>query len=137
MITRKIEEIPSGLMVNQIRNYSPKHTIANAYRHVFLEQAVDSADLNVTERMALNKKFFPHGGGFELFPKTKNAASFNIFWEEGASPLKDTFTREVEQLKLPEHVCRIKKRYFRSSKSNLQANLDNALKKLKKAVKNM
>lgn len=137
MKTQKIIEIPSGLMINQIRNDSPKYTVANAYRHIFLEQAVDRADLNVTERMALNKKFFPDGGGFELFPKSKKTAMFNIFWNDGKTPFQDSFTKEIEQLKLPKYVCKVKKRYFRSSKSNLQSNLENAIRKLKKAVSDM
>ena len=82
--------------------------------------------------MALNKKFYPNGGGFNLFPENVQIHKFNIFHQRGAMPESDTFTKEIEQLEIPEHVCRVKKKTFFSAKDNFTANLDNAIKKLRK-----
>ena len=97
-----------------------------------LEDAVEKAELNVAERMALNKEFYPNGGGFNLFPESAQTYKFNIFCKRGTNPEEDTFTREIEQLELPEHVCRVKKRTFPSKSDNFTTNLDNAIKKLRK-----
>jgi hypothetical protein len=47
-------EIPSGLIKKPIDR---SQTIENAELRIALEQAVDAADLNLTERLALNKEF--------------------------------------------------------------------------------
>jgi len=128
-----IMEIPSGLMRKSKQD--PRMTIENVELRAVLDKAVADADLNVTERMSLNEKFFPNGGGFELFPKDTRVARFNIFYRPGQAEYMDSFTREVEAVKLPEDVCMRQDRIMRSKKGNFQANLDNALKKLGKVLK--
>ncbi len=123
------EVIPMGL----IKGYNPKQTIENVELRATLEKAVEDAKLNVTERMALNKKFFPNGGGFNLFPDNIEIPHFNIFYKPGQSDI-DSFTKEVFSVKIPENICRRKSHILKSSKGNFQANFDNALKKLKKVL---
>ncbi len=129
-----ISEIPSGLMLDKINN--PNNvSIENLYRRFELEDAVERADLNVTERMALNRKFYPNGGGFNLFPENVPIYKFNMYYKKGSLPEEDTFTKEIESLTLPEHVCRVQKRTYVSSKYNFSSNLDNAIKKLREIFK--
>ncbi len=131
MTISSITEIPLGLIR---KPQDPRLTIENVELRAVLDKAVNDAGLNVTERMALNKKFFPNGGGFELFPKEARVARFNTFYRPGQE-YQDSFTREVEAVKLPEDVCMRQERIMRSKKGNFQANLDNALKKLGKVLK--
>lgn len=125
-------EKPSGLLRSKS---DPRMTIENFELRETLNQAVEDAGLNVTERMALNEKFFPNGGGFELFPKNVQVPQFNIFYQKGGSGEVDSFTREIEKLKIPDDISQQKTHIFRSSKSCFQANLDNALKKLGNVLK--
>ncbi len=125
-----VKEIPAGLLKWKP---DPGMTIENVELRAMLDKAVDDAKLNVTERMALNKRFFPNGGGFELFPKNVRVPQFNYFHKPGEL-VKDSFTREVQALEIPEDVSRIKEYMLKSSKGNFRANLDNALKKLKKVL---
>ncbi len=95
--------------------------LENAELRATLEKAVEDANLNVTERMALNKKFFPHGDGFKLFPTDTNYGEFNFYLKKG-SPVTDEFIKAAETITIPE--------YQRSYSQNLQ----NALKKLKRVL---
>ncbi len=126
-------ERPSGLLKSKADSCM---TIENVELRATLDKAVDDAGLNVTERMALNEKFFPNGGGFELFPKDVKVPQFNIYYQKGGSGQIDSFTKEIENLKLPEDFSQQKTRIFKSSKTCFQANLDNALKKLGNVLRN-
>ena len=53
--------------------------LENAELRATLEKAVEDANLNVTERMALNKKFFPNGGGFDLFTASKELPTYTLY----------------------------------------------------------
>lgn len=121
--------IPMGL----IKGSNPRQTIENVELRATLEKAVEDAKLNVTERMALNKKFFPNGGGFNLFPEGIRVPKFNTFYRPGQVEA-DAFTKEVQAIKIPEDICLKKEHIMKSSKGNFQANLDNALKKLRKVL---
>ena len=126
-------EIPSGLMKQRVVN--PNNlSIENAEQRMMLDRAVDRAGLNVTERLALNDTFFPNGGGFTLFPENVYLHKFNIFYDGKTPPEADTFTKEIEQLEIPETVCRTQTRIYPSTKGNFATNLDNAIKKLKNAL---
>ncbi|MCD7780032.1 MAG: hypothetical protein LUH05_05100 [Candidatus Gastranaerophilales bacterium] len=128
-----VKIIPVGLI---IKKTDPKQTIENVELRTALEQAVENADLYVTERMALNKKFYPNGGGFELFSKNNDEPPVFMFYSnKKGGKSSDSFTKEVESIKIPEDICRIKTGVRNSSKSNYQANLDNALRKLKNVLK--
>ncbi len=133
MRVNKITEIPSGFITTNPTD--PKYTIENVELRCTLEKAIDDANLNATERMALNKQFYPDGGGFAVFTDDGKPARFNIFYNKEYNPETDSFTREIKNIKLPEYANRVEKRSYHSSKSNFQANLDNALKKLKKVLK--
>lgn len=124
-------EIPVGLMKSPINR---SMTIENVELRAALDKAVEDANLNVTERMALNKMFYPNGGGFELFPKNVQVPVFNMFHKPG-QVFQDSFTKEVDSIKIPEYVSRVNERTLRSSKGNFKANFDNAIKKLKKVLK--
>lgn len=101
-----------------------------------MKKAADDANLNVTERLALNHKFFAKGGGFELFPQHIQVPQLNHFYNSSTDNFDDSFTKEVAKLEIPEHISRIKNNFKKSSKGNFQTNLDNALKKLKKVLDN-
>lgn len=107
--------------------------LENVELRATLEQAVEKANLNVTERMALNKKFFPNGGGFKLFPTDTNYGEFNLYLKKG-TPATDEFVKAAESVEIPEHICRIKQHVYRSSKSSYSQNLQNALNKLKRVL---
>lgn len=106
----------------------------NIELRVTLEKAVDDAKLNVTERAALNHKFFPHGDGFILIPKGEKSPEFNYYYVSGESNFHDSFTKELQEMDIPEG-CQKQEHIFKSSKDNFQANLDNALKKLAEVLK--
>ncbi len=126
-------EIPSGLMKGHINqpNLGPKH---DKKKKEMLDNAANKAGLNVTERLALNEVFYPNGGGFDLFPSAP-VYTKNIFIKRNTNPDDDMFIQKTKALGYPEHVCRIITKTYRSSKDSLEANLDNAIKKLKKVLK--
>jgi hypothetical protein len=126
-------EIPSGLMTGRINQpiFNPKH---DKKKKEMLENAVNKAGLNVTERLALNEVYFPNGGGFDLFPSAP-VYTKNIFIKKNTNPDDDMFIQKTKALEYPEHVCRIITKTYRSSKDSLEANLDNAIKKLKRILK--
>ena len=129
----RVKAIPSGLMREYINRpkTEPKH---DKNKKAMLENAVNKAGLNVTERLALNEVFFPNGGGFDLFPSAP-VYTKNIFIKRNTNPDDDMFIQKTKALEYPEHVCRIITKTYRSSKDSLEANLDNAIKKLKKVFK--
>ena len=94
--------------------------LENAELRATLEKAVEDANLNVTERMALNKKFFPNGDGFKLFPTDTNYCEFNFYLKKG-SPVTDEFVKAAESV-IPEYQI------------SYSQNLQNALKKLKRVL---
>ena len=130
----KCVEIPSGLMKEYINRPTPAVTKQDIKNRKMLEKAVDDAELNITERMALNKRFFPNGGGFNIFPNIP-VQTINIFYKRNSNPEDDEFIRETKQLEFPNRVCRVKWNERLSKKDSFQANLDNAIKKLRKTLK--
>lgn len=121
-------EIPVGL----IRPQGP--SLENVELRATLEKAVDDANLNVSERLALNKKFFPNGGGFPLLKKNAESAEITEFYKKGRELASDTFSKDISELKIHGEVPVVKLSVTKSSKSNFQTNLSNALKKLKKVL---
>ena len=123
-----ITEIPSGL----IKPQAP--SLENVELRAALEKAVEDANLNVSERFALNQKFFPNGGGFNLAPASKAPIEYTLFCRKGENINQDTFTKELLAQDVDNPTGLTKEMLRRSSKGNFQTNLDNALEKLKKVL---
>ncbi len=123
-------EMNHGLLIKP-RNAN----LDNIELRVTLEKAVEDADLNVTERAALNHKFFPHGDGFKLFPLDKDTAEFSIYKKDDDDKFDDPFSRELKEIKCPEHVTTIDAQTCYSKQGNYLQNLNNALKKLYDVLK--
>ena len=98
----------------QVQGVSVDDKIKNADLRACLDKAVEDANLNVTERLALNKTFFPKGGGFNLFPEGKPVYDFNYYITPNNLLENDEFVAEAEELTFPEHVSRVKKHLFRT-----------------------
>lgn len=120
--------IPSGLMLDSIKTEAPYE---NVELRATLEKAVDDADLTMSERWALNKKFYPNGGGFELFPKGKDTAVFSYHLKPGKLE-RDVF----EQIEIPKGINMVITEVdFKKSANTYKDNLSSALKKLGKILK--
>ncbi len=120
--------IPSGLMLDSIKTEAPYE---NVELRATLEKAVDDADLTTSERWALNKKFYPNGGGFELFPKGKDTAVFSYHLKPGKLE-RDVF----EQIEIPKGINMVVTEVdFKKSANTYKDNLSSALKKLGKILK--
>lgn len=120
--------IPSGLMLDSIKTEAPYE---NVELRATLEKAVDDADLTTSERWALNKKFYPNGGGFELFPKGKDTAVFSYHLKPGKLE-RDMF----EQIEIPKGINMVVTEVdFKKSANTYKDNLSSALKKLGKILK--
>ena len=124
----RLSDVPSAMLEPR-----EDRALENVELKTALEQAADKANLNVTERMALNKKFYPNGGGFSLFPKDSNFGQYTFYYKKGSSD-SDEFIKEVQSVKIPENICRIKQSIYKSSKNSYEQNLQNALKKLKRVL---
>ena len=120
--------IPSGLMLDSIKTEAPYE---NVELRATLEKAVDDADLTTSERWALNKKFYPNGGGFELFPKGKDTAVFSYHLKPGKLE-RDMF----EQIEIPKGINMVVTEVdFKKSANTYKDNLSSALKKLGRILK--
>ena len=100
-----------------------------------IEQAVKDANLNVTERMALNETFFPNGGGFELFPDSVYEHESTIYYNPIIPPERDEFINKTMSLKVPDDVSIYKYIFKEGKKSSLALNLESALSKLKNVLR--
>lgn len=127
--------IPVGKMQNAILQQAPYEQLE---LRETLRKAADDAGLNVTERWALNKKFFPEGGGFSLLKKGEDVAEFSLY----SSPEKHHYLSMKTQV--PERIDNITDTFLRTLddkniKDNLkdtyEGNLKSALKKLGKVLK--
>lgn len=124
-------EIPSGLIKKPVDR---SQTIENAELRIALEQAVDAADLNLTERLALNKEFFPQGNGFKIIPPNEDILELTTFITEDG--VQDEFSEEACEIAMrnPDGIYKVT--IAKSDKNSFQTNLDNALEKLYKVFKN-
>ncbi len=120
---------PKGLIKGR------SQSIDNIDLRVSLEKAVNDADLNVTERMALNEKFFPNGGGFELFPKGKENCQFSLYPKSDKLDEKDVFLKEINEVNIPDDIAYSETLIIPSKEGTFNKNLENALKKLSEALK--
>lgn len=120
--------IPAGLMLDAVPTKAPYE---NVELRASLEKAVEDADLSTSERWALNKKFYPNGGGFELFPKGKDTAVFSYHLKP------DKFEQDVfKKIEIPERInMLITEADFKKSADTYKDNLASALKKLGKVLK--
>lgn len=127
--------IPVGKMQNAIVQQAPYEQVE---LRETIRKAVDDAGLNVTERRALNKGFFPDGGGFPLLKKGEDVAEFSLY----SSPEKHHYLSMKTQV--PERIDNITDTFLRTLddkniKDNLkdtyEGNLKSALKKLGKVLK--
>lgn len=128
--TKKVA-IKSGLIRPQGEH------LENVELRAMLHKAVDDADLNVSERMALNKRFFPYGGGVPVCKNGVSKVYINTFHKPGEPAGEDSFAKECNTLdeEYPQSVKYICEKSCESNKSNYQTNLNNALKKLKNTLK--
>ena len=99
---------------------------------LYLQYAVNKANLNVSERLAINEAFYPNGGGFDLFQKGAEEANA-VIYSNGTNDFQDTFTRELLKMKVPDGVAyRVKTQ--KSDKGNFETNLAMAISKLKEVI---
>ncbi len=109
--------------------------LENAELRATLEKAVEDAHLNVTEIMALNKKFFPNGGGFDLFTKSKELPTYTLYLNKD-DKITDKFTKEALDVaqKTPGGAMAIDSFPLNPGESSYAQNLQIALKKLKRVL---
>ncbi len=124
--------IPSGLLEDEF--FRREKTIDDLELRTTLEKAVKDANLNVTERLALNETFFPNGGGFELFPPDIHEYESTLYYVPNMPPESDTFITKALNIDTPNSVCIHKYITRKSKKPSLVVNLETALEKLKKAI---
>ena len=127
--------IPVGKMQNAILQQAPYEQLE---LRETLRKAADDASLNVTERWALNKKFFPDGGGFSLLKKGEDVAEFSLYFSpekhhylsmktlvpERIDSITDTFLRSLDNKNIKDNL-----------KDTYEGNLKSALKKLGNVLK--
>ncbi len=124
-------EIPSGLIKAPTDR---RKTVENSELRIALEQAVDVADLNLTERLAINKEFFPHGDGFRVAPLTEDILELTTFYTVDGED--DKFNEEARRIAMRNSDGIYRETIKKSQKSSFQTNLENALNKLYKVFKN-
>ena len=125
-------ESPSGLIRKPVDR---RDTLENKELRIALEQAVDVAGLNLTERLAINKKFFPNGDGFKIVPPNADVLELTTFYKKGQYE-EDDFAKEATRIAYRSGAEIIEEKVKPSRKSNYQTNLDNALAKLYGVFKN-
>ena len=125
-------ESPSGL----IRKPADKRqSVENAELRIALEQAVDAADLNLTERLAINKQFFPNGDGFRLVPQNADTIEITTYYKKDETELDD-FAAEAMQIAAESGNEMVYETVKPSKKGNFQTNLESALSKLYSVFQN-
>ena len=125
-------ESPSGLIRKPVDRSA---TLENKELRIALEQAVDAANLNLTERMAINKQFFPNGDGFKLVPPDTDVVEITTYYKKDETELDD-FAQDAMQIAAASGKDLVRETIKPSKKGNFQANLDNALAKLFDVFKN-
>ena len=125
-------ESPSGLIRKPLDRSA---TLENKELRIALEQAVDAANLNLTERMAINKQFFPNGDGFKLVPPDTDVVEITTYYKKDDTELDD-FAAEAMQIAGESGNDLVRETVKHSEKGNFQTNLDNALAKLFDVFKN-
>lgn len=126
-------ESPSGLLRKPVDR---RQSVENAELRIALEQAVDAAGLNLTERMAINKQFFPNGDGFKLVPPDTDVVEITTYYKKDETEL-DYFAQDAMQIAAASGKDLVRETIKPSKKGNFQANLDNALAKLFDVFKNL
>ena len=124
-------ESPSGLIKKPADR---SQSVENAELRIALEQAVEVAGLNLSERLALNKEFFPKGDGFKIAPLDKDVVEITTYYKKDEAEFDD-FAQEAMKIAIDSGNGLIKETVKPSKKSNFQANLDNALAKLYDVLK--
>lgn len=104
-------------------------TLENKELRIKLEQAIEDADLNLTERMAINKQFFPNGDGFKLVPPDTDVVEITTYYKKDDTELDD-FAAEAMQIAAESGNDLVRETVKPSKKGNFQTNLENALAKL-------
>ena len=110
-------------------------TLENKELRIALEQAVEVANLNLTERLAINKQFFPKGDGFKVVPLDKDVLEITTYYKKDEAEFDD-FAQEAMKIAIDNGNGLIKETVKPSKKGNFQTNLDNALAKLFDVFKN-
>lgn len=118
-----------------VGNIRPQgESIENVELRQTLLKAVEDANLNLSERMALNQTYFNGEKVIPLFPRGKKEAQITTFHKKNDTRLSDSFTKEVNAVKKPANVSTIRQRFSVSLFGDLETNLNNALAKLKKVL---
>ena len=125
--------VPSGLMEDVFTRSN--ETIYDIELKDILEKAVKSAHLNVTERLALNEKYFPNGGGFELFPDDVYEHQSTLYYKATTPVEADKFLNKALNLNVPDNVCLHQIIIKEGKKPCLDSNLETAMLKLKNVLK--
>lgn len=138
MAISKINGIPLNKKVTPVGLIKGREsrTLENVELRATLDKAVEDAGLNVTEILALNERFFPNGGGFDLFTKSKELPTYTLYLNKG-DKITDKFTKEALDVaqKTPGGAMAIDSFPLKPGKTCFQENLDSALKKLYKVLK--
>ncbi len=111
-----------------------RQSIENAELRIALEQAVDVAGLNLTEKLALNKEFFPKGDGFKITPLEEDVIEITTYYKKDEAEFDD-FAEEAMKIAIENGNGLIKETVKKSKKGNFQTNLDNALAKMYDVLK--
>ncbi len=123
-----VKVYPYGTMITKVYDTRTQAKREQILLNMALNQAADKADLNTTERLAINKAFFPDGNGLVVFPKGKTSADFVYY---PIDKRYDEFESETSELKIPENIKQHSITWSqKSDKGSFQENLDRALKKL-------
>lgn len=123
--------VPGSLKKGYACKYDRSLTIENVELKETLDKAVKDAKLSTSEIYALNKKFYPDGGGFNLFPLGKDVVQLNYY-----SNKEDRFTHELNKIVEDASPDVVELRMTpRKSGSNFTQNLAQAYKKLAQVLK--
>ena len=123
--------LPGSLKKGYACKYDRSQTIENVELRETLDKAVKDAHLSTSEIYALNKKFYPNGGGFNIFPNGKDIVQINYY-----SNKEDKFTHELNKIVEEASPDVINMTMIpRKSGSNFTQNLAHAYKKLAQVLK--
>jgi len=126
-----ISVVPGSLKKGYACKYDRNLTIENVELRETLNKAVKDAKLSTSEIYALNKKFYPNGGGFNIFPNGKDVVQLNYY-----SNKEDRFTHELNKIVEDASPDVVELRMTpRKSGSNFTQNLAQAYKKLAQVLK--
>ena len=127
---------PIGLYPSIVKMPTDRRkTVENTELRVALEQAVDEADLNVSERLAINEAFFPKGDGFAPIPKDRDILEITTYYNIDGKRSEDDFAHRAFEIAADHGDKIVKENFVLSAKCNRKGNFDKAIEKLSKVIK--